>query len=159
MAGTHEHPSDHSPALSRRNVLILGGVAILAGALPALYPILEPDRGGLTTALMNLLADPKGAAKLGQEWRAHGAAPRQTDAIAASIGKRLAPLGWQLDGKPEDLRQALAARINQDFIENDMIAIGGWLLARTAADLCALAASLEGSDTTNENAPAAHDAG
>jgi hypothetical protein len=145
MADIHEDKGAHGhPAISRRNILILGGVAIVAGALPAIFPTLEPDRDGLTNALIGLLADRASAS--------HGHVPREPDAIAASIGKRLAPLGWQLNGTPEDLRNALSQRITEDFAKNDMIGIGGWQMARTAAELCALAASLE---DEHEEKPAA----
>ena len=143
----HDHPHDdahdHGPALSRRNILILGGVAILAGALPLAFPRLEPDNHGLVHALAGLIVDMDAAARLGRQWRKKSPGPNEPHVIAASIGKRLIPHGWTNEGSPDDLRNALIARIRRDYATNDMVGISGWQLARTSAELCALASSLK----------------
>lgn len=140
----HEHDGKHDshPAISRRNLLILGGVAIVAGALPASFLALEPDNSHFANDLMSLLAEPEAAARLGNEWRKVTAMAREPDVIAASIGKRLNPHGWHSQGTPEELREALKTAIIRDYANNDMVSIGGWQIARTSAELCVLAASL-----------------
>lgn len=141
--------SDKHPAISRRNILILGGVAIVAGALPASFSYFEPDSDQLADNLVSLLADRKAAARLGVQWAKTSATPRQPQVIAATIAKRLQPLGWNTNSTPEATRDAIAARIRQDYARNDMTSIAGWQLARTGAELCALAASLD-SDQADE---------
>lgn len=140
MSKTH----DHHPAISRRNVLMLGGVAIIAGALPASFHLFEPDNGALAENLVSLLADRQGAARLGTLRAQSSSTPREPEAIAAKIGERLRSFGWNRNGTPDELREALAARIAHDFMMNDMVSLSGWQLARTAAELCALAASMAG---------------
>jgi hypothetical protein len=135
--------SDKHPAISRRNVLILGGVAIVAGAVPASFSYFEPDSDQLADNLVSLLGDRKAAARLGLLWAENGGKPREPKAIAATIAKRLQPLGWSRSSTPEATRDAIAARIRQDYARNDMISVAGWQLARTGAELCALAASLD----------------
>lgn len=139
---SHDHDAHDGPALSRRNILILGGVALLAGALPLAFPRLEPDNHALVHALSSLIVDLDAAARLGREWRLKSTGPNEPHVIAATIGKRLLAYGWTGEGSPDDLRNALNARIRQDYATNDMISISGWQLARTSAELCALAASL-----------------
>ena len=75
----------HHPAISRRNVMILGGVALVAGALPASFHLFEPDNGTLADKLMSLLTDKEGAARLGVLLMQAHSLPRETDAIAAVI--------------------------------------------------------------------------
>lgn len=149
MSGPSKNSHDHDahdthegPALSRRSILILGGVALFAGALPLAFPRLEPDNHALAQALSGLIVDLDAAARLGREWRLKSAGPNEPHVIAAAIGKRLLAHGWTGEGSPEDLRSALNIRIRQDYATNDMIGISGWQLARTSAELCALAASL-----------------
>lgn len=139
----HDHSAhDDTPALSRRNILILGGVALAAGVLPLTFPRFEPDSRALTLALASLLVDVDAAARLGREWRLKSAGPNEPHVIAAAIGKRLVPHGWTDQGSPDDLRSALIARIQKDYASNDMVGISGWQLARNSAELCALASSL-----------------
>lgn len=132
------------PAMSRRNILILGGVALVAGALPLAFPHFEPDSHSLVDALAGLLIDRNAAARLGREWRLKSTGAKEPRVIAASIGKRLVPYGWHKDGTPDELRTALLARIRHDYAVSDMVSISGWQLARTSAELCALASSLQG---------------
>lgn len=143
----------HHPAISRRNIMILGGVALVAGALPASFHLFEPDNGTLADKLVSLLADKEGAARLGVLLMQVHALPRETEAIAANIGRRLQSTGWTKDGTPAELRDGLAARIKQDYVHGDMVDLAGWQLARTSAELCALAASMTGA---TEEAPAEH---
>lgn len=143
----------HHPAISRRNVMILGGVALVAGALPASFHLFEPDNGTLADKLMSLLTNKEGAARLGVLLMQVHSLPRETEAIAATIERRVQSTGWTKDGTPAELRDALAARIRQDYVHGDMVDLSGWQLARTSAELCALAASMTGA---TEQAPAEH---
>ena len=130
MADTHD---THS-AISRRNILILGGVAIVTAALPIAYTQMEPDNHGLADMLMALLADPDAAARLGRAWQASHNVPRDK--------KRLTPFGWYNGGTEQDLRASLVKSVRHDYASNDMIGVGDWQLTRTSLELCALAASM-----------------
>ncbi len=160
MSSKHEHghegEHDSHPVISRRNLLILGGVAIVAGALPVSFLALEPDNSHFANDLMSLLAEPDAAARLGTEWRKVATMAREPAVIAASIGKRLNPHGWHNQGTPEELREALKAAIVRDYANNDMVSIGGWQIARTSAELCVLAESLSGASTDEDAAHAEH---
>lgn len=156
MSNKQESGHDAHPAISRRNLLILGGVAIVAGALPVSFLALEPDNSHFANDLMSLLAEPEAAARLGTEWRKVATIAKEPSVIAASIGKRLNPHGWHSQGTPAELREALKEAIVRDYARNDMVSIGGWQIARTSAELCALAASLSGEGANEEAEPAAH---
>jgi hypothetical protein len=126
--------------ISRRNVLILGGVAILTAALPISFPLLERETGDLADELLAMLADPEGAAAIGRRW-IETAGPEKQKAVAAKIAKRLRTHGWEPGGTPEQMRDALAARIRHDFQHGEMVEVAGWQMSRTSAELCLLAAA------------------
>jgi len=126
--------------ISRRNVMILGGVALAAAAVPASFRLLERESGSLADELLAMLADPAGAAAIGRQLsRTPGL--EKPKAVAAKIGKRLRGHGWQPGASPEELHTALAARIRHDFEHGEMVELSGWQIARTSAELCALAAA------------------
>jgi hypothetical protein len=68
-------------------------------------------------------------------------APQEADAarlvtlIGAAKGPELPPVSTATD---ESLRASLEARIRNDFINGDTVAVNGWLLSITEARLCAL---------------------
>ncbi len=125
--------------ISRRNVLILGGVALAAAAVPASFRLFERESGSLADELLAMLADPAGAAVIGRQLIAD-TGPEKQKAVAAKIGKRLRTHGWQPGASPEEMHTALAARIRHDFERGEMVEVSGWQIARTSAELCALAA-------------------
>lgn len=129
-------------AISRRNLMILGGVAAIAAALPTTLVIVEREKGDTASGLMFLLADPVGAAEIGRRWIA--ATGREPDgaALAQKIGKRLRAQGWRPGDDPETMRTALAAQIRSEFVRDDLVDVEGWQLARSSAELCAVAATL-----------------
>lgn len=126
--------------ISRRNVMILGGVALVAAAVPASFRLFEHEQGSLADELLAMLADPAGAAAIGRQLPT-AAGPEKQKAVAAKIGKRLRSHGWQPGASPEELHTALAARIRHDFEHGEMVEVSGWQIARTSAELCALAAA------------------
>lgn len=139
--------------ISRRNVLILGGVAIVAGALPASFRLLERETGSIADELLAMLADPEGAAAIGRRW-AETSGPQKQKAVAAKIATRLGAHGWQPGGTPEQMRGALAARIRRDFENGEMVEVAGWQMSRTSVELCALAAAHSAGEA--EHASAEH---
>ncbi|HEX7775865.1 MAG TPA: hypothetical protein VF449_04995 [Parvibaculum sp.] len=130
-----------SDALSRRQVLILSGVALAAAALPGSLALIE--RGGAAVAddLLSMLADPEGAARIGQQWIEAAGHEPDGRAFAQRIAKRLRAHGWHPGDAPEAMHAALAARVRHDFQHGDMVEIAGWQISRTGAELCALAAT------------------
>ncbi len=128
-------------AISRRHVLILGAVAVAASALPGSLAFIERESTTVGDELVAMLADPQGAAEIGQRWI--DAAGHEPDgrAFAHKIAKRLRAHGWRPGDAPEEMRAALAARIRHDFQHGDTVDVSGWQISRTSAELCALAAT------------------
>ncbi|MDP2124863.1 MAG: hypothetical protein Q8J92_10815 [Parvibaculum sp.] len=135
-----DHPAAHPP-VSRRDIVILGGAALLAAAIPAVLFGRDPSGLALDSDLfMQLLADPAAAAKLGEIWFAESR-PGETPAVyEARLARRLRAHGWSPAALPELARRALAASTRADYLGDRMVAIEKWHLAETEADLCALAA-------------------
>lgn len=127
--------------ISRRNVMILGGVALAATAVPASFRLLERESANLADELLAMLADPAGAAAIGRQLATAAAGVEKQKAVAAKIGKRLRSHGWRPGASPEELHTAIAARIRHDFEHGEMVEVSGWQIARTSAELCALAAA------------------
>ncbi|MBX3489271.1 hypothetical protein [Parvibaculum sp.] len=134
-----EH-TEHPP-VSRRNVVILGGTALVAAAVPAALFHRKPKGLALDTdVFMRLLADPAAAAKLG-EIRFAESKPGLTRAVYETrLARRLRAHGWSPAASPELARRALAASVRADYLGDRMVAIEKWHLSETEADLCALAA-------------------
>ncbi len=65
----HGHHDAHGPSVSRRTLIVLGGTALLAAAVPGALFLAEPDGSGIAAQdFVALLADPEGAAALGETW-------------------------------------------------------------------------------------------
>ncbi|MDR3499329.1 MAG: hypothetical protein P4L72_08895 [Parvibaculum sp.] len=128
-------------SISRRHMLILGGVAAAAAALPGSLAFIEHESGTVADDLISMLSDPQGAAEIGQRWVEAAGREPNTQALAHKIAKRLRAHGWHPGAAPEEMRAALAARIRHDFEHGDMVDVSGWQISRTSAELCALAAA------------------
>jgi hypothetical protein len=107
--------------ISRRR--LLAGAAVLA-LLPPRHGFAAIDQ---SEALLALLPDRAAAAKLGQRW-VDREQPRP-DAILANLQQRLN------GADAAKLRDAVA----EDFRWGAVVKIEGWQIARTQAELCALA--------------------
>jgi translation initiation factor IF-1 len=107
--------------MSRRHLLI--GAAVLA-LLPGQAFAAATNNG---EALLALLPDRKAAARIGEAWIEQE--QQRPDAILQSLSQRL---GGGDSGK---LRDAIA----EDFRNGAVVKIEGWQIARTQAELCALA--------------------
>ncbi|MDQ7247928.1 hypothetical protein [Dongia sedimenti] len=85
-------------------------------------------------AMLDLLPDRAGAARLGAQWVAQEhTEPRE---ILESLQRRLR---WSADADTDTLRHNLANAIAEDFHSGTVVAVQGWQIARTQAELCALA--------------------
>jgi len=106
--------------MSRR--CLLAGAAALPFAPQVAFAAVDE-----TEALLTLLADREAAARLGAAWVQQE--PRPADALLRSLQQRLG------GGDAVKLRDAVA----EDFRNGAVVNIEGWQIARTQAELCALA--------------------
>ncbi|MEX0839629.1 MAG: hypothetical protein WD034_08855 [Parvibaculum sp.] len=134
------HPAAPHP-VSRRDIVVLGGTALIAAALPALLFRRAPKSLSFDAdVLLKLLADPEAAAKLGEIWFAESR-PGETRAVYETrLARRLRAFGWSPAATPELAHRALAATTRADYRTGRMVEIEKWQFAETEADLCALAA-------------------
>lgn len=126
-------------AISRRNLLILGGVAVATAAVPASFRLFEHEAESTIDELLAMLSDREGAAMIGRRWLETTGQEKQKT-VAAKITKRLRTHGWQPGNTPQALHEALGSRIRHDFEHGDMVEVSGWQLSRTSVELCVLAA-------------------
>jgi hypothetical protein len=97
----------------------------------------------LAERLGGVIARRASAARLGLAYLE--GAPDEADAglLARELAGRLAADGRALDlldAPDEAIAERVAARCRADFAEDDTVRVGGWVLARTEARLCALVA-------------------
>lgn len=114
--------------LSRRN-LLTGAAAIV------LWP--RCVRAGATDqadAMLALLPDRAAAVKLGAQWIAQERA--EPEQILDSLQRKLR---WSADADTTTFRRNLANAIADDFHNGEVVKVEGWQLAKTHAELCALA--------------------
>jgi hypothetical protein len=129
---------------------------LLAGACAAAVPValapLRPWR-----AIVEVAAPPPGAARLARLLAARDSArrlgrqaaaalpaaraPEHAAAVLASLAGGSRP-GAQLDD--DEMRRLVAERVRADFDEEQTVQVCGWVLSRTEARLCALAALDDG---------------
>lgn len=123
--------------ISRRQVTI-AMAAGLAAVGAGLYAFRPPDA---TSAgrLVGTLADPEAAAEIGATWLSTRADP-QAETFRAALAAKLRARTIGPDADDTALADALRALKRRDFLDGNLIDIEGWQLARTEAELCALAA-------------------
>jgi hypothetical protein len=114
--------------LSRRH-LLAGAVALVLLPRSAFAALNDQ-----TEALLALLPDRDAAAKLGARWVQRE--QKQPGDVLESLQQRL---GWSRDADGTTLRHALANAIADDFRNGTVVNLEGWQIARTQAELCALA--------------------
>ena len=114
--------------LNRRK--LLAGAAILL-FLP--HPVFASAQNE-TDAMLGLLPDRDEAAKLGASWVAQEhKEPRE---ILESLQQKLR---WSPAADAGTFRHNLANAIGDDFRSGTVVKVEGWQIARTQAELCALA--------------------
>jgi hypothetical protein len=134
------HPAAPHP-VSRRDIVILGGTALIAAALPALLFRRAPKSLAFDAdVFLKLLADPEAAAKLGEIWFAESHPGETRTVYETRLARRLRAFGWSPSATPELAHRALAAATRADYRAGRMVEIEKWHFAETEADLCALAA-------------------
>ena len=137
--------------VSRRRFLLAAAGLAVPLALGRLRPweaLVEFDAPSLGARLAALLADLRSASAIGRDYlrAAPGEAtvPVLVDAIASDVAGGREALRTATDS---EVRELLALRVLQDFEEERVVNLEGWIVAPTEARLCALAA-LAGSRAT-----------
>jgi hypothetical protein len=131
-----------SAPISRRRLLLGAGAALPAVLLPlrpwrALVELAPPPAAAVRLA--GVLGHGDSARAVGREYLRVAPAPAHelTAAVAARLpgGRRtLAHAG------DDELRTALARCVREDFQADAVVALRGWIVSRTEAQLCALTA-------------------
>jgi hypothetical protein len=125
-----------------RRSFLAGLAAGIAGAALGLRLYLSGGGASREAArLAGMLPHAQSAARLGRLYLE--GAPQEADAARLVALINAAPAPTDTD---EALRAKLDARIRDDFINNDLVAVDGWLLSRTEARLCALVSLLHNAD-------------
>src|SRR5690554_7743896 len=149
----HEHQSSDLPhdvhddthaqdtAISRRTLLILGGTALVAAAIPGALFLQESAGSGIVAAdFVALLEDKEGAALLGRRWIEEGGAQESAIVHEKRLEKRMRAEGWVPGMGIEDTRAALSSAVRTDYLAARTISIADWHLSETEGSLCVLAA-------------------
>jgi hypothetical protein len=89
---------------------------------------------GQAEAMLALLPDRDAAARLGEQWVQQE--QKQPGEVLESLQRRLR---WSPDTDAGTFRHNLANAIADDFRSSSVVKIEGWQIARTQAELCALA--------------------
>jgi len=129
-------------AISRRALLVaIGG---LAGAGATLRMATESARRRHVAGWVDPLSGVTSATDLGVEYLSRFPDEASRNALLARL-QGLVPAASLLASDGDDA--PLRARVRQDFVDGDLVRLGGWRLSRTELRLCALAA-LEYGDLT-----------
>ena len=130
-------PGDHNRMRLTRRAILTG--LTVAGLWP--WPRRATAGAGAKPAAWILagLTDRDRAAAIGRACLVQGAAAGSTADLVDVLRQRL-----RLPPGPGTstalLKRRIAERCRQDFLDQDVVDVGGWRLARTEAALCALAA-------------------
>lgn len=131
--------------VTRRRLLVAAGAALPAALLP-----LRPWRAVVEFApaptaaarLAGVLGNRHSARAVGREYLR--VAPAAADQLAGAVSAQLAEGRTTLARAGDDeLCGALARCVREDFERDAVVTLGGWVISRTEARLCALVA-LEG---------------
>jgi hypothetical protein len=127
---------------TRRDVLISAGASFCVLTVPAAWPLPGGEHTlGATDfgpLLPHLFRNPEDARAIGRAYlRGQAASPPagRTDHDLAGL------LGKPDVRSPAQLKARVADLIRQDFVNNDVVTVDGWILARTEAQICALLAA------------------
>jgi hypothetical protein len=135
-----------SQHISRRSFLVAAlGLAptILAARFGLGRAAIDDDAATDAQRLVRAFAYPESAAELGRAYLAtaprEGSATVLAERIAASLPAGHAAIRTADDSQLESL---LAQQLREDFMAGDTVTVDGWIISKTEARLCALAALL-----------------
>jgi hypothetical protein len=122
-------------------LLAVGGLgASLAWRAGGLWPFLRRDQAP-SERLAALLRHEEGARAIGREYLRRVPAEASSSVLTARVAERLPGGLGAVDTVSQDrLRELLLRASADDFHELRTVEVQGWVLARTEARLCALAA-------------------
>ena len=118
-----------------------GGVVAVAGLRPwrALVRVTNQSLGA---RFAGLLSQPASAGLVGREYLHQPAAERNVQTLVDAIAERLPGGGDAAAGATaSELRELVASAVSRDFDEGVVVRLQGWVVSRTEARLCALAAA------------------
>ena len=121
--------------LSRR--ALLG--SLLAASVIDLPRQASASASDLTATLLSLVGDRNRAAAHGESWIKHKRGGDKPGALADRLADTLRAQGWSGANDPAELRQRFNAAVRADYTNGETVTVAGWQLAKTQAELCALA--------------------
>ena len=136
--------------MDRRRFLLLGGVGGVGGALlaaphvPWLQSVWRDGEGSLHGRLAALFHHQASARTIGRSYLQQ--CPPESDVRCLLAGIVAGPANDRFSGRTDrlstagdrELMLALQHRIRQDFVEERVVKLEGWILSVTEARLCAL---------------------
>jgi hypothetical protein len=132
------------PTVLQRRRQLLGllfcSIPIFWGSTPSVGAACSDDLGPAQRALVSVFSDRRRARSLAQAYRDSTPAERWS---AASLTRAIlgpTPTSAVAAMTPAMLHHFIAERIRVDFSENNTVCLEGWILSKTEARLCALAA-------------------
>jgi hypothetical protein len=135
LAGRAALWSESMAVATRRTLLCAAAPLAFAAATTASAAV--PGRSQRLTAIF---ADRRAAAELGLAvWPTLPAATTEDSLIEAILGRHAGLAELLAEGPPEALAAALRRAVDADFAAGRTHLVDGWVLARTEAELCALA--------------------
>jgi hypothetical protein len=148
--------------LNRREFLFLAGafvVPLLPGVAGRLGLGRQTDVEALAGRFVGMLGRPESAAVIGREYLRHNTheaslsvvVPALAQAITQTTMARSAPGASSTDDGSNGVRVCLATSgadlglsatgaVRRDFATDEIVVVGGWVLSRTEARLCAVSA-------------------
>jgi len=91
--------------------------------------------------LLEAFRQRESAAAVGRAYLATRPEERDAPRLAGAVSRDLRDGGCDpATGDRADLRRAVSGRVRQDFADGRTVTVDGWVLSRTEARLCALAA-------------------
>ena len=126
----------------RRFLLVTASGAVLVLAQPGLIgraPWWRRRQEPLTSRFARLLNDRDSARVIGRAYLHEYARGADGDVLLGQILRDMAGGGGRIAwAGDEELKAAVEARIRQDFADDRVVKLEGWILSRTEARLCAL---------------------
>lgn len=132
-------------SIARRRFLTIAGLALVSIGFGRLGSLVMPgSESALLKALgrriVTLIGSPESARVVGRAYLQHR--PQEADVrllVSALIGDRVLGDARGLMTHREALYHAVRAECQRDFENGELVAIGGWYLARSEARMCGLA--------------------
>ena len=126
--------------ITKRGLIRFAGGAMALAAAGSPVSAVAAGPSPLEDLMAATFPDNRSAKAVGRQYLADYCTPggggETVDAIAPLLLSRLQASGREAG----DLRAALAAEIRKDYRNRDIVTVDGWVLSRSEARLCALAA-------------------